>query len=126
MKANPLVLLLLFLMLGVAVAQQPTVKAQTNVITPANSDVVVQPHTSPKYFHDNASAQIVWPENLEEWIGIVQGLSVIVASVIAWRGINAWRKEFVGKLKAPNTKDEKFEEMVKSAQQAAAVLVLVY
>jgi hypothetical protein len=29
------------------------------------------------------------------------------------------------KLKAPNTKDEKFEEVVKSAQQAA-VLVLVY
>ena len=29
------------------------------------------------------------------------------------------------KLKAPNTKDEKFEDVVKSAQ-AAAVLVLVY
>jgi hypothetical protein len=29
------------------------------------------------------------------------------------------------KLKAPNTKDEKFEDMVKSAQDAA-VLVLVY
>ncbi len=29
------------------------------------------------------------------------------------------------KLKAPNTKDEKFEDVVKSAQQAA-VLVLVY
>ena len=29
------------------------------------------------------------------------------------------------KLKAPNTKDEKFEEVVKSAQDAA-VLVLVY
>jgi hypothetical protein len=32
---------------------------------------------------------------------------------------------FQAKLKAPNTKDEKFEDVVKSAQNAA-VLVLVY
>jgi hypothetical protein len=32
---------------------------------------------------------------------------------------------FSAKLKAPNTKDEKFEEVVKSAQDAA-VLVLVH
>ena len=32
---------------------------------------------------------------------------------------------FLAKLKAPNTKDEKFEDVVKSAQDAA-VLVLVY
>jgi hypothetical protein len=35
------------------------------------------------------------------------------------------RKPLRGKLKAPNSKDEKFEQVVKSAQDAA-VLVLVY
>jgi hypothetical protein len=43
------------------------------------------------------------------------------------RGAPAWRTKLGddGKLKAPNTADEKFEEVVKAAQDAA-VLVLVY
>jgi hypothetical protein len=34
---------------------------------------------------------------LETWIKLFQGISVIVASIVAIYGINAWRREFVGK-----------------------------
>jgi hypothetical protein len=34
---------------------------------------------------------------LEEWIDIAQSLSVIVASAVAIYGIDAWRRQFVGR-----------------------------
>jgi hypothetical protein len=100
MKTNQFVLLLLFLMLGVAAAQQPTVRTPTNTImaaSPTNLVVTVQPQESPNNFHDHANTQSFWPGNLNEWIGIFQGVSVIAASIVAWWGIAAWRREFVGK-----------------------------
>jgi hypothetical protein len=100
MNANHLVVLLLFLLLGTTAAQQPTVRTPTNVViaaTSTNPVVVVQPNELPKNFHDNAITQNFWPEDLKQWIGIFQGVSVIVASVVAWLGITAWRREFVGK-----------------------------
>lgn len=100
MKANPLAWLLLFLMLRVAAAQQPTVRIPTNAImaaSPTNPVVLVQPHESPDNFHDNANTQNFWPGNMKGWTDVFQGLSVIAASIVAWRGITAWRREFVGK-----------------------------
>ena len=39
------------------------------------------------------------PTNLKDWIDAIQAVAVILASGVAIFGINAWRKEFLGKRK---------------------------
>ena len=46
-----------------------------------------------------ADCQIIWPTTLKDWLDVLQSIAVIIASIVAFLGINSWRKEFVGKRK---------------------------
>ena len=66
----------------------------------------------------NAAAALAASGALPENVNYAVKSSFLLSFLESVRGVEA-------KLKAPNTKDERFEEVVKSAQNAA-VLVLVY
>ena len=94
MKAGLLVCALL-LLVSVVFAQQP-ITTQTSTITaatvsPANKSSGENPstrtHVTEKFL----------PATLKDWIELVQGASVIAASIAAFFGIKAWREEFIGK-----------------------------
>jgi hypothetical protein len=95
MKAGRFVCALL-LFVNVAVAQQPntTIASNTTSIAgPANkAGGESQPNTA-------QVTEEFWPKTLKDWIELVQGVSVIVASIAAFFGIKAWHEEFVGKRK---------------------------
>jgi hypothetical protein len=55
--------------------------AQTDTVRPQENTV---PHT-------------FWPDTFKDWLGVLQAGAVITASVVGFRGISAWRREFIGR-----------------------------
>ncbi len=59
----------------------------------ATAQVLTNPPARPEGLQNGAAATY----GLKDWIDLIQGASVIIASGVAIWGINAWRREFVGK-----------------------------
>lgn len=72
------------LMLGVAAAQQVT-----NISNETNKTAVTVPM--------DVSHGSILPKNLKDWIDVIQGVFVILASCAALWGINSWRRKFDNK-----------------------------
>lgn len=82
----------IFLLLAnVATAQQPPLQVSTN------ADMGGETNKPLVVVLTDASRESFLPKNLKDWIDLIQGASVIIASCVAIFGINAWRKEFVDK-----------------------------
>ncbi len=63
----------------------------------SKSSIEVPTQNSHENLQSNVTVEYFLPKTLKDWIDLMQGVSVIIASIIALFGINAWRKEFVGK-----------------------------
>jgi hypothetical protein len=102
------------LLANVAVAQQSPLRASTNADlgNETNKSLVAVPM--------GVSHESFLPTNLKEWIDIFKGVSVIAASIVAWRGITAWRREFVGKRRI-----ELAEEVLALFYQARDVILFI-
>jgi hypothetical protein len=93
MKAGRLVCALL-LFVNVAVAQQPDTTIASNTTSTAGPTNKSSGESQPNAAQ---ATEEFWPVTLKEWIELVQGVSVIVASIAAFFGIKAWHEEFIGR-----------------------------
>jgi hypothetical protein len=79
------------LLANVAAAQQPLLRASTNAGTSNETNKIAVAVSM------DAPCESFLPKTLKDWIDLIQGVSVIIASGMAFVGIKAWREEFVGK-----------------------------
>ncbi len=88
------------LLVNLAAAQTPVLPAPTNASVTnatANSYARNPLHNSRGNPQGESPGEKFWPATLKDWIGLVQSLAVLVTVYFAFRGINAWRKEFLGR-----------------------------
>jgi hypothetical protein len=89
------------LLVNLAAPQMPAVQPSTNAVVTKNTEnsYFRVPLHEPGDNSQRDSARTFWPVTLKEWVGLIQGFAVIAAAWVGFLGINAWRKEFLGRRK---------------------------